>query len=330
VTGVRLAAGREFDVVRTILADATDPAVLEVGPGDDGAVLARDARVVSTDMMVEGVHFRREWLEAREVGYRAVMAAVSDMAAMGADPVAVLVSLAASSEDAASGYLAEVGRGTRAAAGDVGAVLAGGDVTRSTGPLVVDVVVLGDTRRPVLRSGAQPGDELWVTGSLGGAAAAVRLWEAHLAVPPPLRERFASPRPRVRHMRALQSSGFLTAGLDLSDGLVQDAEHLAVASGVALQIDAHRVPVDPEAVGALGDPGALEAALSGGEDYELLIAARPGLQDHAPELSRDAGAPLTRVGVVVEGVGVHLLDRQGRALAPAVRGFDHFAGQEDG
>lgn len=325
MSGVLLGPGGEFDVIRDILAGAAAaPNLLEVGPGDDAAVLRRPGRVISTDMTVEGVHFRRDWLEPEEVGYRATMAALSDLAAMGAEPRAVLVSLASTPADATSGFLARVGKGTLDAAVEVGAVLAGGDVTRSPGPLVVDVTVVGDTDAPVLRRGAGPGDEVWVTGTLGGAAAAVRLWLAGSPVPPSLRERFTRPRPRVEAMRRLRKTGLLTAGMDVSDGLLQDAGHIAAASGTRLVLEAHRIPVEPGAVHALGEGDALDAALSGGEDYELVVTARPGLEHEVDRIRRELDLSLVRVGRVEVGSGTVLVDAAGAPVAVPGRGFDHF------
>lgn len=325
MSGALLGPGGEFDVIREILAGAAEaPHLVEVGPGDDAAVLTHPGRIISTDMTVEGVHHLREWLSPEEVGYRATMAALSDLAAMGAEPRAVLVSLAASSQDAGSGYLARVGRGTRAAADAVGAVLAGGDITRSPGPVVVDVVVVGDTEAPVLRSGACPGDGIWVTGELGGAAAAVRLWGQGEPVPAGLRDRFARPVPRLRAMAWLRATGLLTAGMDLSDGLLQDAGHLAAASGVRMSIDAERVPVSAEAREALGKDEALWAALAGGEDYELVVTARQGLEEHAEAFARETGVALTRVGIVEDGEGARVVGPDGSPLSPPSAGFDHF------
>lgn len=325
MTGVLLGPGGEFDVIREILAGAASaPHLLEVGPGDDAAVLTRPGRVISTDMTVEGVHFLREWLEPEEVGYRAAMAALSDLAAMGAEALAVLVSLASTPADAASGFLARVGRGTRQAAGEVGAVLAGGDVTRSPGPLVVDVVVVGETADPVLRGGARAGDEVWVTGSLGAAAAAVRLWETGRPVPTALRDRFARPAPRLAAMRRLRDTGLVTSGMDISDGLLQDAGHVAAASGARLVLEASRIPVEEAVFRALEPSEALELALRGGEDYELVITARPGLQDHLDTFRRELGLPLARVGRVEPGEGAVLVDASGAVVATRTPGFDHF------
>lgn len=328
--GPPLGAGREFDLIRTILAEETAGdapprgEVLAVGPGDDAAVLAGPGRVLTTDLAVEGIHFRRGWLSAEEVGYRAAMAALSDLAAMGAAPVAILVSLAGPPADAASGYLAEVGRGARRAAGAVGAVLAGGDVTRSPGPVVVDVVAVGETDAPVLRRGARPGDGVWVTGTLGAAAGAVRCWEEGRTPPDALRDRYAAPEPRFQVLPRLRETGLLSAGMDLSDGLLGDAGHLAAASGVALRLEEARIPVHEALAAAVGAGEARRLAASGGEDYEILFTAGAGLEALRGELEAELGLPLTRVGGVEEGEGVHLLDREGRPLTPAERGFDHF------
>jgi thiamine-monophosphate kinase len=325
VTAVRLGPGREFDVIRGILTDrAADTSLLQVGPGDDAAVLRTGARVLSTDLSVEDVHFRRSWLEPWEVGYRAAMAALSDLAAMGADPRAILVSLAGTPADAESGFLAEVGRGTERAAREVGAVLAGGDVTRSPGPVVVDVVAVGNTDSPVLRSEARPGDEVWVTGALGAAAGAVSLWKRGVEPPLSLRDRFARPVPRIAAMQALRRTGLLTAGMDLSDGLAGDAGHIAAASDVEMSLVWESVPVHPDLPGAVEPDEARRLALTGGEDYELLVTARPGLESWVDRLREDCGVRLTRVGTVEQGRGVRVAGANGDEDLLAPTGFDHF------
>ncbi|UCC26137.1 MAG: thiamine-phosphate kinase [Gemmatimonadales bacterium] len=329
MTAVKLGSGREFDLIRQILQNGNaDPSLLRVGPGDDAAVLSRSGRVVSCDLSVEDVHFRRDWLAPGEVGYRATMAALSDLAAMGAEPLAVLASLAGTAEDAESGVLTEVGLGTRRAALEVGACLAGGDVTRSSGPLVVDVMVVGDTETPVLRSGARPGDEVWVTGVLGGAAGAVRLWKEGVSPGEDLRARFARPTPRFGVMDSLRETGLLTAGMDLSDGLAGDAGHIAAASAVELRLLLSSIPVDPALEEALGVDEAREVALAGGEDYELLVTARPGLHRWVQGIQEAHGVELTRVGTVESGSGVRILDAQGRERDARVGSFEHFQSKQ--
>jgi thiamine-monophosphate kinase len=318
-----LGPGREFDLIRVLTEGLVPgPGVVE-GPGDDAAVL-EGGWVVTCDLSIEGVHLRRDWLDAGEMGGRAVRAALSDIAAMAAEPVAVLLALAGSPADHQSGFLAAVGRGAREAVEAFGATLAGGDVTRSPGPLVIDVTALGRTAEPCLRRGARPGDELWVTGALGGAAAAVRLLEEGRPLDDTLRERLARPVPRLAEARRLGGTGRLRALLDLSDGLAGDAGHLAAASGVALELDPSTVPVDPAAARALGDRAAFELALHGGEDYELLFAADPAFAAEAGRLEAEMALPLTRVGRALAGRGVWLVSASGERRE-AGGGWDHFA-----
>jgi thiamine-monophosphate kinase len=324
-----LGPGAEFDLIRTLLQGARGHPRLRVGPGDDAAVLdaASEAGgdwVWTCDVSVEDVHFRRAWLAPYDIGQRSVRAALSDIAAMAGEPVAVLVSLGGTRADHADGTLAAVGRGARDAVEELGAALAGGDVTRSPGPLLVDVTALGVARRPVLRSGGRAGDGVWVTGCLGGAAAAVRLLEEGRPLSVALRTRLARPRPRIAEARALADSGHLHALLDLSDGLAGDAGHLAAASDLAVVLEHGRIPVDPDAIDALGREQATGAALEGGEDYELLFAADPAFEAEAPGLARRLGVSLVRVGRCQPGQGVRLEHSDGRLEAPG-RAWDHFA-----
>ncbi len=304
---VALGPGGEFDLIRSLLgSEAKTPDDVLVGPGDDGAVL-RGGWVLSTDLTVEDVHFRRGWLADREVGYRAAAAALSDLAAMAADPLGILVSLAmpVGRVDVEAVYV-----GIREAIAGVGAVVLGGDVSRSPGPLVLDVVVVGRSDRPASRAGAVPGDELWVTGALGGAAAAVELWE-HGRVPnDALRDAFARPKPRLSEARFLVEGGEIHALIDLSDGLAGDAGHLAAAGGVRIVLETDGIPVAPAATDALGAGDAKSLALHGGEDYELLLAAPAGAVDPASFAER-FGLALTRVGRVEAGEGVWIEDEEG-------------------
>ncbi|MGH7546264.1 MAG: thiamine-phosphate kinase, partial [Gemmatimonadota bacterium] len=197
-----------------------------------------------------------------------------------------------------------------------GAALLGGDLARGGDAWMLDVVAAGRALRPVLRSGARPGDALWITGALGGAASAVRAWTSGAAPRDDARARFVAPVPRLAAARALADRGLPSAMLDISDGLVADAGHLAAAGGVALEIDAEDVPVFP---GAERDD-----ALAGGEDYELLFTAAAGsVESVRAELESAAGAPLRRIGRVAVGEGVRVFE-DGRPLALAHLGYDHF------
>ena len=323
-------AGREFERILAILRDgpagtnesARGPAAL-VGPGDDAAVLP-GGMVISTDLGVEGVHFRLDWISAKEAGYRIAAAGLSDLAAMAAAPAGVLASAGAPGD----GHGAEeLMAGVRALLRELGIELLGGDLVRSPGPLILDIVSVGWTDDPLLRSGAGVGDELWVTGMLGGAAAAVALWESGARVPAGLRRAFASPRPRVAEAQWLARAGAV-AGIDLSDGLASDAAHLGAASGVGVLLVAGAVPLDP-ALGEADLPGEvnpLDLALAGGDDYELLVASPPGrLETRREAFEARFGIALTRVGRVTEGPGVALDPRVGGHGGPDLRGgFDHF------
>jgi thiamine-monophosphate kinase len=242
-------------------------------------------------------------MTAGEIGWRAASAALSDLAAVAADPQGVLssVALPASLPPA---YLEDLMAGVDAAARAVGAQVWGGDLTQGE-HIVVDVTVVGHAPHPVRRSGARPGDGVWVTGRFGGAAAALAAWESGATPTAAARERFAHPEPRVAWARWLAGQG-ATALIDVSDGLAGDGGHVAAASGVALALDADRVPCHPDA--------SSDQALSGGEDYELLVTLSG---------SWDAPPPwLTRIGEVVSGVGVRWT-RDGLPFEPA-RGYSHF------
>lgn len=329
----RLGAGREFDRIREVLEDVgvgSGSEAVRVGPGDDATVLG-DGLVLSTDLAVEGVHFRFDWLSAREVGYRAAAGGLSDLAAMGAEPVGILVSLAVPLDGALA---PRIMKGAKHLAAEFGAELLGGDLTRSPGPCVIDVVSVGRVDEPLLRSAAGPGDELWVTGSLGGAAAAVRCLESGREPSELLRARLAAPRPRVREARWLVEAG-VRCGIDLSDGIAGDAGHLAAASGVGIVLEAHALPLAPGIRAEDSDDGGpptdpFELALHGGEDYELCIAAPAGLLGpRTSEFVETFGIPITRVGRVVEGRGLRVLDEPGGTPRPIEGGgWDHFAAEE--
>lgn len=334
---VELGPGGEFDLVRSFLSGVDDdvPGV-RVGPGDDALVLD-DGLVVSTDLAVEDVHFRRSWLDDEEIGYRATAAGLSDLAAMAAEPVGVLLSFALPASQGPEAARRTVA-GVREVVATVGGALLGGDLSTSPGPRILDVVSVGRAERAVLRSGARPGDELWVTGRLGGAAGAVRAWRRGARPPRALREAFARPVPRVFEAGWLVREAEVRALIDLSDGLAGDAAHLAAASGVRVLLDEDRIPVHPALTelpvdedGEGDRTGApLHHALHGGEDYELLLAAAPGsVEPFAADFSVRFGIPLTRVGRVEEGAGVHLRSQEGRESRPLDRGgWDHFSGRE--
>jgi thiamine-monophosphate kinase len=326
---LHLAPGLEFDLIRRFLAGGAGEgtrADVRVGVGADCAGRAGNGIALSTDMSVEGVHFRRDWLAPREIGWRAAAAALSDLAAIAARPIGILVSLGVPKEDAGD-FAVEVMEGCREAAEYAGGTLLGGDLARSPGPLVVDVTVVGEAPRPVLRSGARHGDEVWVTGDLGGSAACVEALLAGKAPHPGARERFAHPVPRVREAQWLLGRGVPTAMVDLSDGLAGDACHLAAASGVAVLLVPELIPVHP-AARRRSRPRTLQLALGGGEDYELCFTAPVGsVQPHEAAFRRAFGVRLSCVGRLGGGDGVWFVDAEGHRTSPGIDGWQHFGGE---
>ena len=307
----KMGPGVEFDLIRRMAARWGD---LVQHAGDDAAVLdvAHGARLVaSTDSSVEGVHFRREWLSLQEVGYRATMAALSDLAAMGADPIGLLIAATIPAGIAETIELLADGIGQ--AARDSGCPIVGGDLTGGD-RISLTMTVLGTADPPIGRSGAKVGDGIWVTGRLGGPGAAVR---ALLSGELPSAEhwpRFAHPVARLAESRWLAEGG-ATAMIDISDGLSSDARHVAAASGVAFEIDVLSVPCVPDVIP--------RAACSSGEEYELLVTAPDEFDTEAFE-SRFS-IPLTRIGTVVDGSASDVTFVEGTERVDLAAGYDHFS-----
>lgn len=299
---------------------------LRLGSGDDAAVtVPGGATATSVDAIVEGVHFRRGQASLAQIGRKALAAALSDLAAMGAEPGEAYVVLGIPADLDEDGCL-ELLDGMTAVAAATGTALAGGDVTRAPA-LTLAVTVVGHAEKPeelVTRAGARPGDALVVTGELGGAAAGLLLLEEGRSGP--LAARQLEPEPRLGAGRALAAAG-ATAMIDLSDGLGGDAVRLAEASGVGLRIDAGALPiaagVAEQAAAAGRDP--LRLAVSGGEDYELLAALPAERLDEAAAAlaSVEGGVALTRIGEAIAGSEVEIRLPGGGTLPAA--GFDQLA-----
>jgi thiamine-monophosphate kinase len=315
---MKLGPGAEFDRIRRVIQAL---GAQGVGLGDDCGLIREGEEffALSTDVSVEGVHFRPQWLRPEEVGWRATASALSDLAAEGALPVGILcaVTMPARSPEA---HLLELMSGVGAAAKYAGTLILGGDM--SSGPAwSVAVTVVGRTRAPVTRGGAEPGDRLWVSGTLGGARAALEAWRRGDVPAPGARARFSHPEPRIAAGRWLARHG-ARAMIDLSDGLGGDAGHLAAASEVALEIDLATVPLAPEVPAEAERLGVTpqQFAAEGGEDFELLVALPPRF-DAAGAFARDCGIGLTQIGTVGKGTGVRFL-LNGREII--LKGYDHF------
>lgn len=306
---IPLGPGKEFDLVRTLLTTWGQSAQRI---GDDAAILevpGNEKLVVSTDTSVEGVHFRRDWLNSFEIGYRATAAALSDLAAMAARPLGILIALTlpeTEKEDAR-----EIATGIREGASAVMCPIVGGDLS-SGKELSLTITALGTTERPLTRSGAKAGQRVYVTGRLGGPAAAVKAWRAGGRPNEAERARFACPVPRIDAALGLVARG-ASAGIDISDGLAADLAHIAAASKVGIEIDAERIP-------RFDGISATDAAGSG-EEYEIVVTAA---EIDTARFTEEFGLDLTEIGRVVAGPPRVTLLEGGKEIG-APPGYDHFS-----
>ncbi|MGH7522584.1 MAG: thiamine-phosphate kinase [Gemmatimonadales bacterium] len=321
---MNLGPGKEFDRIRKIVERIREISEDDVSDlGDDCAIVpVGDAMLaLSIDKSLENVHFRTDWLDFKEIGFRSAGAAMSDLAADGATPVGMLVSLAVPPKNGANGKdpAAEIMAGVATVAHNLGARVLGGDLTQSD-RYVVDVCVIGLADRPVRRAGAREGDALWVTGYLGGAGLALENLRAGKKMPDLLRNRYACPEPRIDAGRWLAGHG-ASAMIDISDGLAADAQHLAAASEVGIEINLERIPCW-EKVDAM-------AAVASGEEFELLLTMPSTFGDaSASSFRADTGIELTRIGTCLRAGGgrrggVRLMQNNKPVTLPA--GYDHFA-----
>ena len=308
-----------------------------VGIGDDAAVAlpARGAlEVLTTDALVEGVHFDLAFSSFSDVGFKALAVNASDIAAMGGTPRLALLSLmlpehmASEDVDALLDGFAEMAAGAKV-------TLAGGNLTRSPGPLVVDVSLMGAVkpRKILTRSGGRPGDALYVTGSIGAAAAGLGWLRSHpRGAPEPdnpeMTEcvaRHRRPVPRLRIGAVAGRTKAASACMDLSDGLADAVRQIAEQSGTGAKVEADALPVHPGATSWFTGQGrdAIAAAMTGGDDYELLLAMRPRFKGRLRNLVRQAqGVPITRIGELTASREIVVV-RGGRA-DPLPSGFVHF------
>lgn len=319
---MNLGPGKEFDRIRAIMSRLEELLPGNQPLGDDCALIPIGGTMLalSIDSALEDVHFRTDWLDFKEIGFRAAGAALSDLAAEGALPVGVLVSLGLPKQNGTPNDPAvEIMEGVAAMCSNLGAQILGGDMTHAE-KYSVDVCVIGQAERPVRRAGAHEGDAVWVTGYLGGAALALEKLRKGESMSKPLRNRYACPEPRIEAGRWLATHG-ATAMIDISDGLAADAQHLAAASEVGIEINLEQIPCW-EGVAAM-------AAVASGEEFELLLTMPPTFGDSSASTFRaQTGVELSRIGTCLRGAGgrrggLRLLEHNKPVSVPA--GYDHFA-----
>jgi thiamine-monophosphate kinase len=349
----------ERALIQRITARLTMPAWVVVGPGDDAAVLKPERGaldVLTTDTLVDGVHFDRRFVPPDAIGHRALAVNLSDLAAMGAEPRAALLSLVLPDAIDVSDIDALVdGLVTLAAAHRV--TLVGGNITRTPGPLVIDVTATGTVRprRILRRSGARPGDDVYVTGSIGEAAVGLRVLqlgelddrganpsgspgEPERLAPRDLAhdgpaahdlrtcvERYLRPQPRVRAGMLLGRARAASSAMDSSDGLADAVRQISEASDVGMRIDASALPLS-EAVrawSAAHGVDAVDLAVAGGDDYELLFTARPTHRGRLRHVRQFVGdLPITKIGTVTRDRAVVIVD--GHRARELPQGYEHF------
>lgn len=314
----------EFEIIRRYFTRDTDGEDIRVGIGDDGAVLkpSPDRELVSVvDTLVFGVHYPAI-LPAADVGYRAVAVNLSDIAAMGARPR--WMTLAVTLADSDPAWLEDFARGLFEAADEHELALVGGDTTRGS-ETVVSVNIIGDVEpgKALTRAGAKPGDAIYVSGTVGDAAAGLSILQSGLPESDDvdyLLQRFKRPQARVALGTALSSAAH--AAIDLSDGLYTDLEKLLSASGVAGTLELDGIPLSAHLVNLMDAEDALRFALGGGDDYELCFTADVA-DDRIRKASDSTGVNITQVGQVAEGSGLRCL-RSGAEYDYQDAGYRHF------
>jgi thiamine-monophosphate kinase len=303
---------------------------LIIGVGDDAAAWQGNAQMqlATIDSLIQDVHFSLNYTPWQDLGWKALAVNLSDIAAMGGAPMYALASLALPGDTEVDDVTA-LYQGMAKLAEQSGVVIIGGDISRA--PLVaITITVLGNARDQFMltRSAASPGEQIAVTGELGGAAAGMetltRQLEFDTGAMNALRNAFLHPQPRITEGQLLVQYGVRTA-IDISDGLVADLTHICQQSRVDARIEVERIPVHPAAKAGFGDRS-LELALSGGEDYELLFTATPKVINR---VKRAASCPITIIGeTTAENTrGVTLVDRKGNPLRPGKWGWEHFSAE---
>lgn len=295
------------------------------GIGDDCAVLRLSAKhdlLTTTDFNLENVHFRRAWHPPESIGHRCLVRGLSDIAAMGGKPMAAFLSLALPAK-LPQAWVDRFIRGLLKLAGEFGLPLAGGDTAQSPAGILADIIVLGSVPKgkAVLRSGARPGDRIYVTGSLGGSAAALSLLFSKQKLAPKEFPNHFFPRPRVPQGQFLRAKNLPSSMIDISDGLSTDLNHICEESGVGAEIRESAIP--RSIIGKDRELVNLKFALHGGDDYELLFTAPSG-QGVPSEIH---GVPVTCIGEIKRGGKISIVSGTGKHSPLKTAGWQHFQDQ---
>ncbi|MDS1140519.1 thiamine-phosphate kinase [Pusillimonas sp. SM2304] len=316
----------EFDLIARYFTRQAPPGYL--GVGDDCAMFQVEPGhhlATSTDLLIEGRHFFPD-VDPWSLGHKALAVNISDLAAMGARPLACLLSVSLPRVD--EGWLAAFSDGFYSLAERAQCPLVGGDTTRSIAGIVINVTVMGQVRpeQALLRSGARAGDDIWVTGTLGAADVALRLLQGRL---PPDDTLLAATRPALERPEppwqfAQMLAGVAHAALDISDGLLQDLGHILQASACGADLDYNALPLHPALQGR-GDAFVPSAVLAGGDVYQLCFTASQDRRSRIQALAHSAACPVTRIGRIVAEPGLRVQGADGAPMVLDSAGFDHFS-----
>lgn len=291
--------------------------------GDDCAVLPMSDShdlVVTSDLLVQNVDFRLLWATPEQIGHKTLAVSLSDIAAMGGTPIWAMLSIAIPDDLWKTDFVDKFYTGWHALADNHGAKLVGGDISRTEGPLVIDCTVAGQVSKgkAILRSGAKPGDGIFVSGALGGAAGALRLLESGGHLEQELAKRQLEPQPKLSLAKLLIDNNIASAMIDISDGLSSDLCHICESSECGAKIIEELLPIDARLTSHFNSKLAIDLALHGGEDFELLFTVPQ------EKISLLENEPVSKIGIVTSNVGIIELITNGEAAILSPKGYQHF------
>lgn len=322
----------EFGLIDRIRRKVAIGPGVHLGIGDDAAWVdhPQGSALVTADLLIEGIHFDLNWTSLSDLGYKSLAVNLSDIAAMGGTPAYVMLSLGIPAKFD-SNDIDKLYRGINGLAKKHGVTIVGGD-TNTADLLIISVCLIGHPpKRPICRSGAHVGDDIYVTGTLGDAALGLNLLRRRRRPQSryvdQLLTRHYRPAPRLAAGALLAKRNLASAMIDVSDGLLQDLAHICQASGVGARIQQNKLPLS-RAYRTLAGKTGMRHALSGGEDYELLFCATPEKRKRIDTLGKQARVPISRIGVCVPPAnGIRVFDAAGAEVVVKTQGHDHFKKQ---